>query len=867
MPWNSLARRVTKLPLILSGPLLRKTTSDSVTVWLALQEPRSVTLQIYARDENGVLLERFSGSQPTIRLDEHVHLVAVTARTTDPQQKLLPDTEYFYNVFFEPYNSQNELKNVSLLTPGILFHQSQHPTELQKLVYPGRPLPGFILPAKTIKDVRVVHGSCRKPHGVGHEMLSALDTIIAHALKDASDKQALKARPQQIYLTGDQIYADDVATPLLFLLMDAITSLLPAHAREILPVIHKRAQDLLPGKRADIVDKYASFTSTHAENHLISLAEYAAMYLFVWSDVLWPDELPDINDFWQVYPALRPHAGNLIKMQTAYEDQLNRLNEFRSHLPEVRRALANTPTYMICDDHDVTDDWFLDGAWCQRALSRPVGQRIIRNGMLAYALFQAWGNTPEQFEQGQGANFLAAIDRWQGNEESQEAEIIQQSIGIPLHFRGSGVLRIPEKSLYWHYQYQGPDYQIIVMDTRTQRFYRSENDFPGLLSPQAMQTQLLDVMRPDSQVTIIISAAPVLGIDFIETVQFWTRFRVQSNYAYDREAWALEWGTFQRLVRAISQQKRIVFLSGDVHYAFGAEMAYWDHHSKQTARIVNYTASALHNEGSGSQITVLAVGYPRLKHLLRHHNRPGLDFFVWDIVGEDRHILNYLLSLIRRNFIRFWWSIPRLIDLQRSTSEIVLPAWGWFQGAFDSFPPDRSYRLHYLPNTLEKVSENAHMYHQHRPHRHLLQWFIRPLQNLRNSMALLKRNTHRVRRLLTRQRQKIQDQPRFIAQPAQKITAEAIEGIEALEKGLEKPRGGVNTILSQTEQWLDKWKAGPLIVGYNNIGEISFDWNDEHKSVTQRLWWYHPDEPQKLRRVEYQSSLELPLPSEEPPLP
>ena len=37
--------------------------------------------------------------------------------------------------------------------------------------------------------------------------------------------------------------------------------------------------------------------------------------------------------------------------------------EFRKNLPKVQRALANVPTYMILDDHDVTDDYFLNPVW------------------------------------------------------------------------------------------------------------------------------------------------------------------------------------------------------------------------------------------------------------------------------------------------------------------------------------------------------------------------------------------------------------------------------------------------------------------------------------------------------------------------
>src|SRR5207302_10438462 len=130
------------------------------------------------------------------------------------------------------------------------------------------------------------------------------------------------------------------------------------------------------------------------------------------------------------------------------------------------------------------------------------------------------------------------------------------------------------------------------------------------------------------------------------------------------------------------------------------------------ARMVNYTASPLCNEGSGAQIAVLAVGYPRLLHLLRHRSTPTIDFFAWDI-ASDHYILDRILSIIRTQSYRLWWSIHCLIAALRSPYEIIMRAWGWPKGAFDAFPPDRSYRLRYLRNihasraTQKPVIRNA----------------------------------------------------------------------------------------------------------------------------------------------------------------
>src|SRR5439155_6631122 len=43
----------------------------------------------------------------------------------------------------------------------------------------------------------------------------------------------------------------------------------------------------------------------------------------------------------------------------------------------------------------------------------------------------------------------------------------------------------------------------------------------------------------------------------------------------------------------------------------------------------------------------------------------------------------------------------------RSRYEIIVPAEGWPHHAFDRFPPNRSYRLHYLPDTLYHTSETG----------------------------------------------------------------------------------------------------------------------------------------------------------------
>ncbi len=60
---------------------------------------------------------------------------------------------------------------------------------------------------------------------------------------------------------------------------------------------------------------------------------------------------------------------------------------------DVPRLLANIPTYMIADDHEVTDDWNITGGWVDDADASADWHDVIIRGMMANWIYQAWGNT------------------------------------------------------------------------------------------------------------------------------------------------------------------------------------------------------------------------------------------------------------------------------------------------------------------------------------------------------------------------------------------------------------------------------------------------------------------------------------------
>jgi hypothetical protein len=72
-------------------------------------------------------------------------------------------------------------------------------------------MPGANRPDFVIKDRvdRLIHGSCRRPHSSAADGLVRADELLLETRGDS------EKRPALMLMTGDQIYADDVAGPML----------------------------------------------------------------------------------------------------------------------------------------------------------------------------------------------------------------------------------------------------------------------------------------------------------------------------------------------------------------------------------------------------------------------------------------------------------------------------------------------------------------------------------------------------------------------------------------------------------------------------------------------------------------------------
>ena len=600
MAFSSLSSRLNSLPDVLAGPILRRVTPQAVTVWLALSKSLDVTLLV--RDADDIMDESHiikRETAPSTKIGAHLHILAITCRLPEGQ-KLQPGQVYFYDLIFD--NRAGLSKGISAALGGD-----------RSVAYPPWKLPSFALPPTSLADLRLIHGSCRKPHGDGDDAMAILDDLIAASCTSANE------RPHQLLLTGDQIYADDVADTLLQPLTDAGDTLLSWIER--FPTFpfpaSTKASDLLPADRISLITE-ASFTTGDKQSHLISLGEYLAMYLFVWSDVVWPPDLPTTDD---VVQSVTTKAGKKYVKQkkNVIENHRNRVLNFKNTIPKIRRALANIPTYMIFDDHEITDDWNMTHEFTEDVYSNSLGLRIVQNGLVAYALCQGWGNTPEQFESSDstrspgrqlldllssGADYYSISDTLATIVGLVPESRLKQHSPYELFHDGgpmasvNGVM-VDLKSLNYNYLVEGPAHNVLVMDTRTWRSYPRSGKVssPDLIGYGDMIVQSsVAGMRDDRLLLVVVTTnmPPIPSIRQAERDFALTDGIIYDNDLYD--SWKLPSLAFDRMVALLAGNMpkdssnvysgRAVLLSGDVHSSYASRLMYW-----ATSRIVDNPAS------------------------------------------------------------------------------------------------------------------------------------------------------------------------------------------------------------------------------------------------------------------------------------
>jgi len=676
---------------ILCGPILRSTTRNRICVWIALDCAPDLTLEILDLNENPV-----GRSDPNelkscrFQLGNRLHVYLLQAYPLD--------TEYQTRKLHY-YRLKNGESEIDLKEAGLTYESHKYPV--------------FHIPEKLNS---VLHGSCRKPHGINiKDIYKETDCLTIGDDLLNTHHSDIDKRPDLLLLTGDQIYADDVEASLLHVLRDQAEVLMGY--TETLPLTDNDSPEQcsitpktipLGGRAAELKKCHSGLSSSEAGNHLMSFGEFAAMYIYAfgnarnwqkpqcWEEiepshislsktVTLPDYIPSRNGqrWWDYLKTWRIKSLNTIiaEKKVAIQDNLTAVNIFSTpeSLLKVRRLLANIPTYMIFDDHDVTDDWNITGHWYDKVRSSPVGRRVVSNALAAYWAFQGWGNDPDNFD----SDMIASITKHLNNANDDAMSGEHYDLMTWKH-RGWGFSIATNPP-------------IIVMDSRTQRQPDNASYPPRLMDRYALDWLHVEwsklktcekschdnaVASNNNPCPVLIATTPVLGfsplehiirtllwvISYIETTRFiklLEKLINKENFLtsllinhLDAEAWTSNLDGFTAFLDTVLHKmdiKQCVFLSGDVHYSFSEKCLYrsgTSHFSAgKTLNFYQLTSSSLRNEPNDSQRKAL----DKLEHIEK--GRP-----LWQ---QTRRLFRRLMILIRG-----WRKDHELLEFSPSTASI-----------------------------------------------------------------------------------------------------------------------------------------------------------------------------------------------------
>ena len=376
------------------------------------------------------------------------------------------------------------------------------------------------LPQGGTEPLRVVYGSCRcleggQGGGFGEDLF---ELLAAQLGLDAHER--LTRWPHVLLLLGDQIYADNVAP-------------------SVVRTIERRAR----------IKPLEALKGRHA--HLARARKYD--------------------------PTFAPKAGtNGIQLQEYWQfAELYRAAWTSSDVPKM---LAQIPTYMLADDHEVSDDWNISWGWIDDAHRSDRWRNTVIDGMIATWVYQQWGN----------ADWNADDPRMQAMKEAASSGDDAHRALVDVMERWFAGDRVAN---YFVIPTEPP---IIALDTRSDRVHFEET-FPTqqkrwadprdrIVSQQ--QLEWLERQIANHRTAIFASSVPLLqgiGIDMLQLavarpiLQPLRDLEVASAenadmYEYFRREFDMDTvsaypRSWFELAMLVARLHSAVWLAGDVHFS------------------------------------------------------------------------------------------------------------------------------------------------------------------------------------------------------------------------------------------------------------------------------------------------------------
>jgi hypothetical protein len=284
--------------------------------------------------------------------------------------------------------------------------------------------------------------------------------------------------------------------------------------------------------------------------------------------------------------------------------------------PPIRWLLSTVPSAMIFDDHDVIDDWNTSLAWVEEMRRQDWWNRRVVGGFMTYVLYQHWGNlAPDALEAdevyqrvvdaGDGGKILGEYAYRSDREIDGVRWSYCRDIGttriVMIDSRAGRVLTPGDRSMVdageweWITEHATGDFDHLLIGTSLPMFLA-----PGLHYLEAWNEAVCDGA--------------------------WGRFAARLGEKLRQGADLEHWPAFRKsfnlmcgLLREVAAGRRgeppksIVVLSGDVHHAYLAEVAFPE---SVRSRVWQATCSPFRNPLSTNERRGVKVGFSRAGALI-----------------------------------------------------------------------------------------------------------------------------------------------------------------------------------------------------------------------------------------------------------
>jgi PhoD-like phosphatase len=300
----------------------------------------------------------------------------------------------------------------------------------------------------------------------------------------------------------------------------------------------------------------------------------------------WPELVLLLGD--QVYAdEVSPHALEFIRSrrdvtrppgeEVADFEEYTRLYRESWGDPVIRWLLSTVSLSMVIDDHDMHDDWNISRAWCEEMRERPWWQERVKSGLMSYWIYQFIGNlSPRELQE---------------NDLYRKVHRLDDAGPVLREFAAKDDRE--RKGKRWSYYRDLGSTRLIVMDARTGRVL--EEGRRSIFDEEEWDW-IQDKARGNFDHLLIGTSDPYLLAPGLHYLEAWSEAVCDGTWgaaaarAGERMRRTLDcdhWGAFQRsfmrltgLLEEVGSGERgrppasICILSGDVHHAYLAEVAF-----------------------------------------------------------------------------------------------------------------------------------------------------------------------------------------------------------------------------------------------------------------------------------------------------